>query len=111
MLRLRRNDTEKLACDEKLFFKVVKQAFATRRKTLRNAVKPFGMSAEHTADPIFDKRAEQLSVADFVWLTNYVEQHRVIAPVAPPKAKRKKEWRHGRGGVGAGWPSWIIGLL
>ncbi|GAA3927326.1 16S rRNA (adenine(1518)-N(6)/adenine(1519)-N(6))-dimethyltransferase RsmA [Hymenobacter algoricola] len=76
VLRLRRNDTEKLACDEKLFFKVVKQAFATRRKTLRNAVKPFGMSAEVTTDPIFTKRAEQLSVADFVWLTNYVEKHR-----------------------------------
>ncbi|RYU74789.1 16S rRNA (adenine(1518)-N(6)/adenine(1519)-N(6))-dimethyltransferase RsmA, partial [Hymenobacter persicinus] len=76
VLRLRRNDTEKLDCDEKLFFKVVKQAFATRRKTLRNAVKPFGMSAEVTTDPIFNKRAEQLGVADFVWLTNYVEKHR-----------------------------------
>lgn len=76
VIRLTRNSTEKLACDEKLFFKVVKQAFATRRKTLRNALKPFGMLPENTTDPIFDKRAEQLSVADFVGLTQHVEQFR-----------------------------------
>ncbi len=75
VIRLTRNTTEHLDCDEKLFFKVVKQAFATRRKTLRNALKPFGMPPEATTDPIFDKRAEQLSVADFVGLTKWVESH------------------------------------
>jgi 16S rRNA (adenine1518-N6/adenine1519-N6)-dimethyltransferase len=72
VVRLTRNATEKLACDEKLFFRVVKQAFSTRRKTLRNALKPLGMSTETMAAEIFDKRAEQLGVADFVMLTNLV---------------------------------------
>jgi len=76
VVRLTRNDTERLDCDEKLFFQVVKQAFQTRRKTLRNALKPFGMPAETTTDAIYEKRAEQLGVADFVRLTNLVAQHR-----------------------------------
>lgn len=76
VVRLVRNDVEKLDCDEKLFFQVVKQAFQTRRKTLRNALKPFGMPAEATTDAIFEKRAEQLGVAGFVRLTQHVAQHR-----------------------------------
>ena len=75
VVRLTRNDTLQLDCDEKLFFRVVKQAFQTRRKTLRNALKPFGMPAEATTDAIFEKRAEQLGVADFVKLTQHVGQH------------------------------------
>ena len=75
VVRLTRNDTLQLDCDEKLFFRVVKQAFQTRRKTLRNALKPFGMPAETTTDAIFDKRAEQLGVAEFVGLTQRVAQH------------------------------------
>src|SRR5579859_4617212 len=39
VIRLTRNDRAHLACDEVLFFKVVKQAFQNRRKTLRNALK------------------------------------------------------------------------
>jgi 16S rRNA (adenine1518-N6/adenine1519-N6)-dimethyltransferase len=74
VIRLTRNATEKLDCDEVLFFRVVKQAFSTRRKTLRNALKPFGMPAEVTTDPVFEKRAEQLGVAEFVALTNLVAQ-------------------------------------
>ncbi|WP_460555552.1 16S rRNA (adenine(1518)-N(6)/adenine(1519)-N(6))-dimethyltransferase RsmA [Hymenobacter daeguensis] len=75
VVRLTRNDVEQLDCDEKLFFRVVKQAFQTRRKTLRNALKPFGMPAEATTDAIFERRAETLSVADFVRLTQHVGQH------------------------------------
>jgi len=75
VVRLTRNDVEQLDCDEKLFFRVVKQAFQTRRKTLRNALKPFGMPAEATTDAIFEKRAEQLGVAEFVKLTQHVGQH------------------------------------
>ncbi|HEX8327414.1 MAG TPA: 16S rRNA (adenine(1518)-N(6)/adenine(1519)-N(6))-dimethyltransferase RsmA [Hymenobacter sp.] len=75
VVRLTRNETERLDCDEKLFFRVVKQAFQTRRKTLRNALKPFGLPAEATTDPIFEKRAEQLGVADFVALTQRIAQH------------------------------------
>ena len=77
VVRLTRNATERLDCDEKLFFRVVKQAFQTRRKTLRNALKPFGLPPEATTDAIFDKRAEQLGVAEFVGLTQRVAQHQV----------------------------------
>ena len=74
VVRLTRNATERLACDEKLFFRVVKQAFSTRRKTLRNALKPLGLSSEAMSGALFDKRAEQLGVGEFVALTNLVSQ-------------------------------------
>ena len=54
--------------DEKKFFLLVKTAFNQRRKTLRNAVKPL-FSADALQDPVFNKRAEQLSVNDFAQLT------------------------------------------
>ncbi|BDD10623.1 ribosomal RNA small subunit methyltransferase A [Fulvitalea axinellae] len=73
VLSLKRNDTKDLGCDEKLFFRVVKQAFQTRRKTLRNALKVFGLSDELRAEEMLSLRAERLSVADFVWLTNRIE--------------------------------------
>lgn len=69
VIRLRRNTVAALPCDEKLFRRVVKQGFSTRRKTLRNALKALAPSAALNANPLLDKRAEQLSVADFVYLT------------------------------------------
>jgi len=76
VVRLRRNGTRRLACDEELFVRVVKASFAQRRKMLRNALRAafgeFG-GAEH---PFFSRRAEQLSVADFVALTQWVAAHR-----------------------------------
>lgn len=66
VIRLRRNGVSALECDEKLFFRVVKTAFNQRRKTLRNALKPVGEIPDH---PLLNKRAEQLSVQDFVTLT------------------------------------------
>ena len=75
VIRLRRNSTERLGCDEQLFVKVVKASFGQRRKMLRNSLKAvfgnFG-GAEH---PLFPTRAEQLSVAQFVELTNWVAEH------------------------------------
>ncbi|MCB9045341.1 MAG: ribosomal RNA small subunit methyltransferase A [Chitinophagales bacterium] len=53
--------------NKRKFITLVKTAFGQRRKTLRNALKPL-LSAEALKDPIMDKRAEQLSVADFVRL-------------------------------------------
>uniref|UniRef100_UPI004057579A 16S rRNA (adenine(1518)-N(6)/adenine(1519)-N(6))- dimethyltransferase RsmA n=1 Tax=Alistipes sp. TaxID=1872444 RepID=UPI004057579A len=76
VIRLKRNGTERLDCDEELFVRVVKASFGQRRKMLRNSLKAaFGSfgGAEH---PFFSKRAEQLSVADFVELTRWVEEHR-----------------------------------
>ncbi len=51
--------------DRKRFKTLVKTAFGQRRKTLRNALKPL-IEKDALQDPIFDKRAEQLTVADFV---------------------------------------------
>lgn len=60
---------DSLPCDESLFIKIVKQGFQNRRKTLRNALKPIFLPVELTRENIFDKRAEQLSVDDFIELT------------------------------------------
>ncbi|WP_242928395.1 16S rRNA (adenine(1518)-N(6)/adenine(1519)-N(6))-dimethyltransferase RsmA [Pontibacter vulgaris] len=75
VIRLLRNEVEHLPCDEKRFFEVVKLSFGTRRKTLRNCLKSYNLPPEVQAQPVFDKRAEQLSVQDFVELTQLVEQH------------------------------------
>jgi 16S rRNA (adenine1518-N6/adenine1519-N6)-dimethyltransferase len=72
VLRLKRNKTQTLDCDEKLFFRVVKQGFNNRRKTLRNALKSFDLSTEIKSLVLLDKRAEQLTVNDFVELTNHI---------------------------------------
>ncbi|GHA56520.1 16S rRNA (adenine(1518)-N(6)/adenine(1519)-N(6))-dimethyltransferase RsmA [Pontibacter akesuensis] len=75
VIRLVRNEVEKLDCNEKLFRQVVKLSFGTRRKTLRNSLRSFNMPAEVTALPVFNERPEQLSVQEFVTLTQLVEQH------------------------------------
>jgi len=72
VLRLKRNETQTLNCDEKLFFRVVKQGFNNRRKTLRNALKSFDLSTEIKSLDLLNKRAEQLTVNDFVELTNHI---------------------------------------
>lgn len=69
VIRMQRNTTVQLPCDEERFFQVVKTAFNQRRKTLHNALKALPglvgpLPAEHAG-----KRAEQLSVQDFVQLT------------------------------------------
>lgn len=71
IIRLRRNDVQDLGCDEKKFFLVVKQGFNQRRKTLRNALKSI-MNGKIIETPFLDKRAEQLSVKNFVELTNLI---------------------------------------
>lgn len=70
VIRLRRNSHSSLGCDEKLFKTVVKTAFNQRRKTLRNALKPLLGDSVDSSNPVFDLRAERLSVEDFVSLTN-----------------------------------------
>ena len=76
VIRLRRNEVEKLECDETLFVQVVKQGFNNRRKTLRNALKNLNLSPEISSLPVMDKRAEQLSVASFIDLTKAIEHSR-----------------------------------
>ena len=72
VIRLQRNSTQQLACDETLFRQVVKQGFQNRRKTLRNALKPLNLSTTIQSLPVLSQRAEQLSVDDFVALTQQI---------------------------------------
>ena len=73
VIRLTRNQRLNLDCDEKLFKTVVKTAFNQRRKTLRNSLKPLlGKDCRIYSLPVFDKRPEQLSVEEFIELTNLV---------------------------------------
>lgn len=75
VIRMTRNETKELGCDEKLFKQVVKTTFNQRRKTLRNSIKPIlGKDCPLTEDVLFNKRPEQLSVQEFISLTNRVEQ-------------------------------------
>ena len=78
VIRLTRNDVEKLNCDEKLFWQVVKAGFNQRRKTLRNALSSLVSKESMTDDPMFDLRAERLSVEDFVKMTNLIGSSRII---------------------------------
>jgi 16S rRNA (adenine1518-N6/adenine1519-N6)-dimethyltransferase len=76
VIRLVRNDRVKLDCNEELYRKVVKQAFQNRRKTLRNALKILNLHTSVYALEIMDKRAEQLSVEQFIYLTREIEKNR-----------------------------------
>ena len=69
VIRLIRKKNQKLDCDENLFKRVVKTAFNQRRKTLRNALKSIILVDEKKAEPYLGLRAEQLSVDDFIKLT------------------------------------------
>lgn len=74
VIRLTRNSKETLGCDEKLFRRIVKTVFTQRRKMLRNPMKQIlGKDCPILSDDIFNKRPEQLSVQDYIGLTNRVE--------------------------------------
>lgn len=68
VVRLQRNDVERLPCDEKLFRTVVKTAFNQRRKTLRNALRSITFAIAPDEE-LLSLRAERLSVHDFIQLT------------------------------------------
>lgn len=72
VLRLRRRVNDMPACDEALFFRVVKTAFNQRRKTLRNSLKTFQLSHNLKEGAIFDRRPEQLTVSEFFTLTKMI---------------------------------------
>jgi len=69
VIRLRRNNTTDLGCDEKLFIQVVKAAFNQRRKQMRNSLSAFKIKEGEEKNPVFTNRPEQLSVQEFVELT------------------------------------------
>ena len=74
VIRMTRNETTELGCNEKLFKLIVKTTFNQRRKTLRNSISSIlDKGNPLSADPVFNKRPEQLSVEEFIDLTNRVE--------------------------------------
>lgn len=70
VIKLVRNDVVQLDCDLKSFVRVVKTAFQQRRKMLSNALRPLGVPLHHLPATLLQKRAEALSVSEFVALTN-----------------------------------------
>jgi len=72
VMRMTRNTTSQLDCDEKLFWKVVKAGFNQRRKTLRNSLSGVVPKDKMSDNPLYELRAERLTVADFVTLTNEI---------------------------------------
>ena len=74
VIRLRRNDVTHPGCDFALMRTVVKTTFGQRRKTIRNSVRPLlpPATAFPADSPLGALRPEQLSVAQFVELTNLV---------------------------------------
>lgn len=77
VIRMTRNGATALGCDERLFKTVVKTAFGQRRKTLRNSLRSLIAAGSAPADcGIMTMRPEQLTVAQFVDLTNIISQSR-----------------------------------
>ena len=74
VIKMRRNAVTDLGCDEKLFVNIVKQAFNQRRKTMRNSLRPM-LSPEIIENEFLNKRPEQLSVQEFIELTNLIERN------------------------------------
>jgi 16S rRNA (adenine1518-N6/adenine1519-N6)-dimethyltransferase len=72
VIRLIRKENYSLGCDEKLFRTIVKTSFNSRRKMLRNTLKPLVSDVSLLEDSFFTKRPEQLSVNDFVGITNSI---------------------------------------
>lgn len=77
VIRMTRNKVDRLGCDEQLFKRVVKTVFNQRRKMLRVSLRQIfgGMPSADPffSQPIMTRRPEQLSVNEFVELTNVVE--------------------------------------
>ncbi|MDG1333302.1 MAG: 16S rRNA (adenine(1518)-N(6)/adenine(1519)-N(6))-dimethyltransferase RsmA [Crocinitomicaceae bacterium] len=72
VIRLTRNEREKLPCDEALFIKVVKMAFNQRRKTIRNSIKQL-IKDKNIEHEYLALRPEVLSVEQFIELTLLVD--------------------------------------
>ncbi|MBQ0119527.1 MAG: 16S rRNA (adenine(1518)-N(6)/adenine(1519)-N(6))-dimethyltransferase RsmA [Bacteroidales bacterium] len=77
VIRFTRNQVQDLGCDERLLRTVVKTSFGQRRKQLRNSVKPLVPGGSPVLQlPVMNMRPEQLSVQEFIELTNTIQQAR-----------------------------------
>jgi 16S rRNA (adenine1518-N6/adenine1519-N6)-dimethyltransferase len=72
VIRLTRNKRKELSVEGNKFKRIVKASFNQRRKTMRNALKPFKFINEEEIKDLLTLRAEQLSVDDFIKITNHV---------------------------------------
>ncbi len=72
VMKMTRNARVTLDCDEKLFWRVVKASFNQRRKTLRNSLSAVIPKERMSENPLYDLRAERLSVQDFELLTKEI---------------------------------------
>lgn len=80
VIRLTRNSRESLGCDERLFRRIVKTVFTMRRKMIRNGLRQIvgeiltddGGVQEFLSDSFFNKRPEQISIEEFISLTNRI---------------------------------------
>jgi 16S rRNA (adenine1518-N6/adenine1519-N6)-dimethyltransferase len=86
VVRMMRNDKKDCGCDERLLKRLVKTTFNQRRKMMRGSIKPLlaqldnerGVERDHAeflSQPVLTKRPEQLSVQDFIDLTNVLTQY------------------------------------
>ncbi|MFT5164889.1 MAG: 16S rRNA (adenine1518-N6/adenine1519-N6)-dimethyltransferase [Saprospiraceae bacterium] len=74
VIKLKRKDHLEIDCNPKVFKRVVKQAFSQRRKMLRNTMKAFIKGDDLLQSDFFLQRPEQLSVEQFITLTNWIEE-------------------------------------
>ena len=78
VIRMTRNDVTDLGCDERLFRRVVKTVFGQRRKMLRVSLRQLFADVQPAAgfyeQPVMTRRPEQLSISEFVELTNIVAE-------------------------------------
>ena len=77
VITLKRNERKKLDCNEDIFKHIIKAGFNHRRKTLRNALKSFALNRNISKIPILQKRAEQLSIIEFIELTHLLEKSKL----------------------------------
>lgn len=75
VIRLTRNPKEGLAGNEVLFKQIVKAGFNQRRKKLSNSLKILNIPEALKTHEFLDKRAEELSVSDFISFTNLWKQN------------------------------------
>lgn len=75
VIALKRKEKHLMNCDEKLFKQVVSLGFSQRRKMLRNTMKSLTNNNDLLKQDVFTKRPEQLSVEEFVELTNLISKH------------------------------------
>lgn len=72
VIKLSRNTTISLDCNEILFKKIIKTAFNQRRKVISNSLKIFNFERTENIEKLLRKRPEQLHYKEFIVLTNAV---------------------------------------